>query len=1024
MNILGQPFAPWVTKQINTRQRSLGDSTNITNDNLLYQNSKAPWLRLASTVDIEGVAIDKLVNAGFDLSKVSGDTVARNLILQGGTTQINTTEPTNFVQPTSLTTTDSGAANFGLNTSNSTYAGAYGWGGLDERGFVPMPGITSATVQYYNNGALSKATINMKCFSRNQLALMDVLYMRPGYNLLLEFGWSQYLNNNGKLVTADTFGTPALRFLFNPEPKSSVSPTHFDVLDLIQKERIATDGNYEGVFGKVTNFKWAFNPDGSYTCSTELIGMGDMMESLKVNIKLPTKADDDQEPAAEPAGETVIPPLIANKDKTTLNKVLYGLYEQTSGVKDNDTYWDVKLPTMPLAQVTISDDDASQTTEFKKDVLSIKKGMLSVIGVTTDEETNASPQVYITFGTLLAIVQKYLLIYNKEGAPLFDFDIDFTNIEEDKNYIVKIPGQFSSNPLIALIPYEGISEAVAPGVEYPSSILSDTLSKISSSWNYQTYLGRMMHVYLNINNIATVLDKSPRDEEGALSLLSFLNNIISSFQSALGGINMISIKVDEVTGKIIFIENTPQRFDNEPSDLTYARLNTFGVKPNTEGSFVRNISINGELGPKYASMIAIGAQFSGNKLSANATGFSQYNAGLKDRVIPEKLNSIDYAETTPEEEKEAVIETVADKWNKQINVKGGGAEGASLFQSIYVNRKWIAEDVGCLHELNGDYMSMVCGKLVNDNQLQSPAFLPFNLSFDIDGLSGMKLFEKFLIDDRVLPPSYGEGNVDLLVKSLNHTISTAAWTTQIDTQATPHSKMNPVNSPKPLSSPTTQQGVGGSGSTNPDGSAVPPPPGELPPEDELLRLRLTRIMDDGTQTLGILEILDTDEQTVLYSLPTSELPWKGNKNKVSCVPADNYRVKSHVSSKHGRVFWLIGNEQGGFAFNKLFGNGYIRTAVLIHMFPKAPGWALGCIGPGLRFNTSGNQTGRQQGTGRKYLDPAKAESYKAMDKLTASLFSVGSFKMKIVNQGGGSSNTLPSTFNESVKSLAKAKNVL
>tara|TARA_R110001599_G_scaffold26567_3_gene93720 strand:+ start:8431 stop:11502 length:3072 start_codon:yes stop_codon:yes gene_type:complete len=1023
MNILGQPFSPWVTEQINVRQRSLGDSTNLSNDNLLYQNSKTPWIRLASTVDVTTLGdgsnedvYSRLLKFGLPDSKVLGDQIARNLILQGGTTQIVTTEPTNFVQPTSLTTSDSGEANFGLNSSNSLYNGAYGWGGLDQRGYVPMPGITGATVKYYNNGALSKATINFKCFSRNQLAMLDVLYMRPGYNLLLEFGWSQYLNNKSELVSANTFGTPALRYIFNPEPKGSSSPTHFDVLDLIQGERIATDGNYEGVFGKVTNFNWSFNPDGSYDCSTDLTGMGDMMESLKVNIKLPSKADNDQEQTEEPAGETDQPPLIANKEKTTLNKVLFGLFEQTSGVSDQDAFWDVKLPSSPLAQVEVSPNDASQTTEFKKEDLNIIGGMLSLQGVTTDEDTNASPQVYITFGSLIAIIQKYLLIYNEQGAPLFDFSVDFKNINEDKNYIVKIPGQFSSNPLVCLIPYEGTNiEGV--NVPYPETALNQTMTSVSSNWNYNTYLGRLMHIYLNINHIATVLDKSPREEDGSLSLLSFLKNLISDFTQALGGINMISIKVDEVTGKIVFIENAPQRFDNEPTDLTFARINTFGVKPDTEGSFVRNIVMSGELGPKFASLIAIGSQISGNKLTANATGFANYNRGLIDRVIPKKLSATDYQETTPDEEEEAVIDTVEDKWNKQINKTN--EDGTSLFGSVYNSRNFIMEDIGCLSELNIDYMNMVCGKLVVDKQLQSPSFLPFNLSFDLDGISGIKLFEKFLIDDRVLPPSYGEGNVDLLVKSLNHQLSPSSWVTQIDTQAAPHSKMNPVNSPAPLTSPTTQQNA-----TNPNGNALPPPPGQNPPDEDLLRIRLTRIMDDGTQTLGIMDILDTDEQTVLYSLPTSELPWKGNKNSVSCVPADNFRVKSHVSAKHGRCFWLIGNEQGGYAFNKLFGNGYIRTAVLIHMFPKAPGWALGCIGPGLKFNTSGNQKGRQQGTGKKYLEPAKSESYKAMDKLTASLYSVGSFKMEIINQGGGASNTLPSTFNETVKSLARAKNVL
>jgi hypothetical protein len=183
-------------------------------------------------------------------------------------------------------------------------------------------------------------------------------------------------------------------------------------------------------------------------------------------------------------------------------------------------------------------------------------------------------------------------------------------------------------------------------------------------------------------------------------------------------------------------------------------------------------------------------------------------------------------------------------------------------------------------------------------------------------------------------------------------------------------------------------------------------------------------MDDGEQTLGYMDVLAEDEKTILYTIATSELPWKGNQNRVSCIPTDNFRVKSHVSGKHGKCFWLIGNSQGNFAFDKLFGNGFIRSAVLIHMFPKAPGWALGCIGPGLKFNTSNDQKGRQKGTGKLYLDPAKSESYKALDKLLATLYSVGSYKMEIVNYGGVSSTNLPKSFTEGVQAIAKSKNLI
>ena len=528
MNILGQPFADWVTKQIDARQTSLGNSTNLTQTNLLYQNTKTAWIRLASTVDVsqeselEAIALgtasegegtySKLKSYGIPESIINGDTIARNLILQGGTMGYDG---------------NNGIQNFSLNYDNAPLGAAYGWGGIDERGYVPMPGITDATVQYLANGALSKATVNFKAYSRKQLAMLDALYMRPGYNLLLEFGWSVYLDNDGVLQKFDNFASPALSYIFKPTPQSSETPTHFDVLDLIQKERIARVGNYEGVFGKITNFNWSFNPDGSYDCSTNITGMGDMMESLKVNIKLPSNADNDTggNAASTVASEVDLPPLIANKTKTTLNKVLFNLYEQTSGQGSTDAFWTVTLPNSPLAQVLITADSAEQKTEFKKENLSIKSGMLSVQGVTMESEENASPQVYLTFGTLCAIIQKYLLVYNNDGCPLFDFDIDFKNIAQDKNYMVTAPGHFSSNPLICLIPYTNTNMEVE-NISYPETALNQTMNKVAANFQFNTYLGRLMHVYLNINNLATILDASPRDDNGGLSLLTFLNSEI------------------------------------------------------------------------------------------------------------------------------------------------------------------------------------------------------------------------------------------------------------------------------------------------------------------------------------------------------------------------------------------------------------------------------------------------------------------------------------------------------------------
>ena len=252
MNILGKPFREFVTNQINIRQNSLKKGSGNNTDDLLYQQTKTPWLRFASSVDIKDSKFkDSLIGLGFNSSDVSGPALAKNFILQGGAvankkwferTNIN------FNNIGDIEGTLNQGINFGTN-----FKGAYGWGGTTERGAVPMPGLTGASVKFINNGALTKTEVSGKCFSRNQLAIIDALYMRPGYTVLLEFGWSVYLDNASNLQTFDNFNSPALRHLF------SSSKNHYKLLKKIDKEAEDRSGNYGGIYGKISNFNWKFN---------------------------------------------------------------------------------------------------------------------------------------------------------------------------------------------------------------------------------------------------------------------------------------------------------------------------------------------------------------------------------------------------------------------------------------------------------------------------------------------------------------------------------------------------------------------------------------------------------------------------------------------------------------------------------------------------------------------------------------------------------------------------------------------
>ena len=264
-NFLGLPFSDWVKNQINKRQEILGKNSNLSTKDLQYYNTKAPFLRMASSVDVTKNGVDgielrdsiykKLNNYLPNEDLFAVDKLARNCMLQGGVIDVN--DPSDGQ---ALTTT---GLKSGLNKGGDSgvFTGAYGWGGLVEKGFVPMPGIIGADVQYYGDGALYKAVVNIKCFSKAQFNLIDILYLRLGYTVLLEFGWSQYLDTNGgtnELQNFTSFSTDPLRELF--DGNSDQFKMHASIARTKQKY----SGNYDAVYGKISNFNWKFNNDGSY----------------------------------------------------------------------------------------------------------------------------------------------------------------------------------------------------------------------------------------------------------------------------------------------------------------------------------------------------------------------------------------------------------------------------------------------------------------------------------------------------------------------------------------------------------------------------------------------------------------------------------------------------------------------------------------------------------------------------------------------------------------------------------------
>jgi len=1002
MNILSEPFDSWVKEQVEVRQKSLGKFGNIPENDLLAYNTKAPFLRLASSINLtnkgsEGNILDnsvlkKLIAAGFREEEISGDQLSKNCILQGGVIDETTRK-----------------LKAGLNNNNDIFNGAYGWGGIEERGFVPMPGITNADITYYDNGTLSRTTIEIRCFSKKQFALIDTLFLRPGYTLLLEFGHSVYLDRKGELQNMDSFLTPPMSSILNG---TSTPP---QIINQIAGYREQTQGNYEAVLGQISKFQWQFNPDGSYSCIVQLTAIGGVFSSLKANISLtnskssnPIKVIDSSsttEPTPtvdSPSSEDDVNSVLAsNQSKSVIDTWLFELYQSSYRSMPNENV--VMDVTLPIFRSFKSPE---------KDKI-FKKGMLYRTNLEGDVGSQSNPRVYIKYGVLLAWIQSNLFLYNKEtGESNFEFDFNFDNLVEDKNYILNIPGQISTNPLNVLIPYNNFTFKTSnnSAIEYKKTPILDVLSTCGFSTNDSPFLGKIANLYVSINLLSDILASINPDEDGTIILSDFLGLINKSIISSMGNINDFNFKISQDGVKIKLMELIPQRFVDEP--VGYTKLNVYGVKPGIEGSFVRDINLNAEIPNDFATMISIGAQSNSNQVGGNALSFSNYNAGLIDRVNPSRVSSPDLEDKKTDENEVSK----PDQVDRIIRAM------APIFVNFYEKSIFNNQDIESYKTNMTQALKLALG-LYTDGmgrsapQLPAPFFLPFNVSITLDGISGPILYQKFLMTDEILPPSYEKDGVALTLTAINHSINTSGWVTKYETLSVPQFRtLGDIIQPTAMSEEVDYY--------QPEN--LPPEESSIPPKDLVdrvkTRIRITRFFgmnvtggDNGGRTQGYMEVLGEDEITVLFTLATTELPWLGNENGVSCIPSDPepYLVKSHVrpspKPNNSKCFWVIGNKAGDYKDFKIVGNGFERTEILIHDGPRAKGWLQGCIAPGFKFNDQqvwfANDV-KGTGTGTIYPYPAKNESISAMKRLIDVLWSNDTdpekthFKMEIKNIRG------------------------
>jgi hypothetical protein len=285
-NLIGEEFSEYVRKQITVRQKIHGSGTTNNPrpvEYLNYLNSKTAWVKLASGVKITK---ERLEREGMD-SSFSEMELAKQRVLFGGVASLNERKlnQRGTSKDRNLNITDPNLGTYNVNQKNEI--------NNLEFGLVPMPGITSVDIKNKNRGSIKEATIKITAYTREQFDFIDLLYMRLGYTVFLEWGWGTYFDNNEEYKNMNYTLIEDRKGFFDVgwgrSTKEGVSPKTFsDFLDKITEHREKHDGNCDGLLAKVRNFDWTISENGTYDITLSLISVGDVIESLKMNIP-PTK---------------------------------------------------------------------------------------------------------------------------------------------------------------------------------------------------------------------------------------------------------------------------------------------------------------------------------------------------------------------------------------------------------------------------------------------------------------------------------------------------------------------------------------------------------------------------------------------------------------------------------------------------------------------------------------------------------------------------------------------------------------
>jgi len=549
--------------------------------------------------------------------------------------------------------------------------------------------------------------------------------------------------------------------------------------------------------------------------------------------------------------------LIADDDKTAG----YIFFGHKQGNNTNDRWSSVPYLQILNAKKSPPINMNMNLDEFK-DILQrdfININWDNVIGTNLVGVEATDPFTYVRLGTFLQFLQD-VIVFQQKGVSAnlpakpglrFDYDVE-TNIMDaydrqvsfdPKICVVNRTIDLNFNPAskefddIYTFPYDFAPTNIG---ESPSALPQDGGKYISDNLKTIGSYGKIMNIFVNSRFILETIENN-KDEQGDVILIDFLQKILDGISEGLGGLNNLDVFIDETLNMVKIIDKNSLK--NRDTVLEYmnnniplfpyvhqdssqkistdlAKFQLFGYSGSSAG-FVKDFTFKTELTPAFSTMITVGAAANRSVVGEENTALSRINKGLVDRYKETVVNIIDPKKLKEEGDK---LRTAIAETEELLKIRNEEFE-KFLYDMSYTAEEYDGQD-GVEYNIDDINLHKTSLKELIDLEQKlkeliakrdseptplplntRDGFIPFNLSLTMDGLSGMKINEKFTVNTDFLPSNYPE-TVEFLIKNLTHEVIDNKWLTKIDSyciskqaETSPVVKASPSPTPSPKTAP-------------------------------------------------------------------------------------------------------------------------------------------------------------------------------------------------------------------------------